>query len=226
MNAGEVLEQLDRCDRDLNFPGLANVNYPMAATRLTAFRSSEEWLLAFEVVAFGVKEGAFVDIIYAYGNRVSKPGWQAQVPVLEPTPGSPIWDRNGNFLLDLSAFEVSIRGKKRTFGATSRDRSRAGIAPGAEMPPALQLIRFLAFLIPSELLLSDEEILDTSGRQATSLTRFIQLESWGHPDSSNGQSPSSSTCLRALAEALASNNVGHYECPKTEHNTTWRHWDA
>jgi len=226
MDERDILGQLDARDRDLDFPGLANVNYPLATARLTAFRGPDEWLIAFEIIAYAVKEGGFVNVVFAYGNRLEEPGWQTQIPVVTPAPNQPIWDRKGEFLLDLSDFQVEVRGSKQTFSPTANDYARAGIRPDSEMAPPLQLIRFLAYLRPGQLFLTDSELLEAVGAKDSKAQRFLQLDDWRHPDATEDERPSTSPCLRTLAKALAAGNASLYECSDQAKNTHWSNWDV
>lgn len=226
MTEREILDELDQQARQSNFPGLGNTNYPLAKARLTAFRSPSEWLMTFELVAYGEKEAEFVDVVHAYGNRVDGPGWRGQVPVVTPAAGHPMWDDDGNFLLDLSDFEVVVRGKPERFTPSARDYARAGIRADADMPPPLELIRFLAHLAPGRLFLTDAELLEAAGRTGSGLKRFLQLDDWHHPDPIEKELPSTTPCLRRLAEALANNDPSRYACPDKEKNTHWSHWEV
>ena len=72
----EILETLDFYAKDMNFPTFENNNFPATDMRLTVFRSNNEWLLVFEVIAFANSQNFFVNIIYAYGNKLSEQGMQ------------------------------------------------------------------------------------------------------------------------------------------------------
>jgi hypothetical protein len=217
-----ILEQMDNYAKSFDFPTLNNWHWRMGKARLTSFLGADEWLVVFEVVGFDVKSYAFENVIYAYGNKIDKPGFQTGIDVLEQPPDKPFEDDEGNTLINLSNFSVIIKGEERHFSPTAEDYVHAGILPHLEMEPAAKVLRWLCFLLPDEFLLTDAEILHLL--QRPELDRFLQLNEWAHPDVAAEELPSQNPCMRSLAKAIAQREPALYECPEDKMNTHWSNW--
>lgn len=216
----DILIQLN----DYYFPMLDRDDRILSDTRLTAFRGTDEWLIAFELVSLFYSQGWFVNDVYAYGNQIPKTGYVFSKAILEPAPGKPCWDPETGDLLDIWDFAVLINGQEHHFSPSREDYIRAGIDPEAEWPAELKMLRLLCFLMPEAFFLSDEELL-TECNSPSRPPRFLQLADWWHPDVAAGELPSQNPCLRSLARALAYNDPALYICPQDKVNTHWSHWD-
>jgi hypothetical protein len=220
----EILDQLDAAAAEYNFPMLDNAYLRNAGIRLTVFRSPQEWLLVFEELAVSQPHG-FVDVVSAYGNRVTEPGTQEAVTLAEEEEGQ-VWDENHTFLLDPSDFTVMLRSGEHRFQPSAEDYRRVGVEPGADMPDAVRVLRLLAATMPEELYRSDDELLAICGRGDAGLNRFLQLDGWHHPDLANDEMPSDNECFRSLARALSVGDSHLYVCPQDIWNTHWSNWEA
>ena len=224
--ASQILRQLDRSARAFEFPMLDNAYVRLADVRLTAFRSPSEWLIAFEDIAL-FQERTFANTVSAYGNEIARPGTQLGIDdLITPAPGHPIWDEDGNFLLDSWDFTIAIDGKVRRFTPSREDYARAGVDVDAGGPDAAKMLRLLTVLVPDELFLSDARLLEVCGRADASLKRFLQLDDWQHPDIADDELPRDSICLRNLAAALAAGDADAYACPEELFNTHWSNWNV
>jgi hypothetical protein len=219
-----ILDQLDVYAKEYNFPMLDNAYLNHADVRLTAFRSSSEWAILFEEIAFSEWHG-FINDVSAYGNKIKKPGTQGPTIIISELPGNPIWDDDGNFLLNRYSFEVMIQGKARSFRVSPEDYQRAGIDVNSKMSAPAQLLRLLAFSIPNDFFMTDRMLLSKCGRTNSSLKKFIQLEDWYHPDIANDELPSENVCFQNLAHSIAKNNKDIYVCPHELLNTHWSNWE-
>lgn len=217
-----MLEQMDRRAADYDFPILDNVNYPFARARLGAYRSEDEWLVTFQVLAWEADSPVFVDQLFAFGNRLRKPGLRSADEIVQESARRPLVDDDGEFAGDLHDFTVVIRGRERHMTPSSEEYSAAGINLRSRMPAMLKLIRLLAHQIPDELFIPEGEVPKQCGRRG--LSSFLQLGEWEHPDVTGGKAPSASGCLRSLAAALAAGDRDRYECPEKRHNTHWSRW--
>lgn len=220
----DILEQFDSYAREYDFPMLNNVYFYNADARLTAFRSSSEWLIVFQEIALSQKHG-FINSISAYGNKIDKTGTQQAITVISGLPSKPIWDDDNNFLLDKWDFEMVINGAVRHFTPSPEDYKRAKIDVHSNMPAPVQVLRFLSSILSNGLFIKDDELLYICDRAGSDLEKFIQLEDWYHPDIAADELPSHSVCLRNLARAIAINDKNVYVCPKDRLNTHWSNWD-
>lgn len=223
MTKEEILKQLDDCAREYRFPMLNNIYSPNADIRLTSFHSPSEWLIVFEEITV-YKKMSFSNIISAYGNGFDNPILK-MIKVIQGLPDNPIWDDDGNFLLDRFNFCISIKGKKKSFNPLPGDYQHAGVDIDSDIDPPLQILRLLTNIEPELFFLSDKEILTSIGRQSKGFTRFIQLNEWFHPDIAMDELPSENECFQKLASAIAENNIKLYTCPKNKFNTHWSNWD-
>ena len=221
----EILDQLDRHAEEYDFPMLNNVYFGNADVRLTAFRSSSEWLILFQEIAVSYKQTSFVNAVSAYGNKLGTPGTQQAVAVISAFPESPMWDYNNNFLLNLYDFEVIIGGRARNFTPSQEDYRVAGIDVESNMETSAKVLRLLTYLIPGELFMQDDQLLGICGKNKSDLRKFLQIEDWCHPDLADDELPSQSICFQSLATAIAENNESLYACSEDGWNTHWSHWE-
>lgn len=219
----DILEQLDYYAGKYDFPAFDNSNYPATAMRLTAFRSSSEWLIVFEDIACDINQGLFVHMTYAYGNTIDRPGLQSVYEIIKEPEDKPFWDDRQNFLLDPWNFVVMIGGKPMKFSPSINDYERAGMDI-SNMNTMLRTMRLLFVLIPDELFLSDQRLLEICHKSKSNLERFIKLVNWSHPDIVGGEKPSENICLQSLAHSLSA-NTQTYRCPETSINTHWSYWE-
>lgn len=214
------------------FPDLTPVDFAYARARLTAFRSSNEWLTVFEVFGFQFEGGLCMIDIKAYGDKVSRSKHSFSVGTVTPPKGRPNfpyfdYDDEGKILLDPLNFVLEVKGKRHHFTPTVEEYRRLGIDLNhmvlKQFDPIIKVIRLLAYAIPDEVFLSDAELLEHLGRPRN-LPRFLQLYDWRHPDYRLKEKLSDSPCLRTLARALAQSNPKLYECPGDLVNTHWSNW--
>lgn len=221
----DIISLLDECAENYNFPILNNVDIDLAGIRLTAFRGTDEWLVVFEEIEV-FRRQSFVNGLFAYGNKLSKVGVQGSDDlVLLASAGAPLWDEVGDFQLDPRDFRIraSHSGTEYHFTPSAQDYHRAGVDLNGDGEAAAKVLRFLVHEIPTELYASDDRLLSLCGRGET-LTRFLQLEGWRHPDIADDELPSDSPCFQSLANALVTGDPAAYECDPAEWNTHWSAW--
>ncbi|MGB0386625.1 MAG: DUF7003 family protein [Ardenticatenaceae bacterium] len=218
----DILRQLDATFDELEFPAFINAYYPSAGMRITSFQNESEWLITIDNLVYSVKERLFFNMIFAFGNHISSPGYQSVSEVVTCVPNSPMWDEKGIFLLDLFEFTVKIRGAVKPFSVSSRHYRQAKINLKSDMDPALRMLRLLANLVPDELFLSNQGLLEACHRPH--LPRFIQLKQWHHPSQYEREFPSQTICFQSLAQAIAENEPDLYTCPEPI-NSHWSDWE-
>ena len=220
-----VLRQWDRCDNDGILPFLTtDENSAYGCGRLSAFRSSGEWLTTFEILSYVVGVCEYVCIVYSYGNRVKKHlEW---LDFLHPSPKHAIGDRG--WLPNPRDFEVRLHKEHLALRPTCEQYAEAGIDLNTPISGDLstdrhiQILRVLpTVLSPSALFLPSRCLLAELGRPTT-LPVFLQVYGWHHPEFR--RKPSENPCLRSLAHALAEDQPSLYKCPTHLINTHWSHW--
>jgi hypothetical protein len=219
----DILRQLDMTFDNLEFPAFINAYYPSAGMRLTAFRSEDEWLITIDDLVFSVKERLFFNMVFAFGNKITRQGYQSVSEVLSEAPNSHRWHHKEEFTLDMWDFTVKIRRHSRQFSVSARDYRKAQINLQADMDPALRMLRLLASLVPDELFLSDDGLLAACNR--VNLPRFIQLKEWHHPSQYEREFPSQTICFQSLAQAIAENKPDLYRCLEPI-NSHWSSWES
>lgn len=225
IRASQILRQLDRYAEEFDFPMLDNVYVQLADVRLTAFRSPSEWLIVFEEVCL-FQSHTFMNAVSAYGNKVEEPGAQLAVDdVITPAPGHPIWDDEGNFMLDPTNFEIQINGQTQSFTPSREDYERASLDLDSDVPDAVNILRLLTAQMPDQFLLDDARLLEICGRNDASLHRVLQLDDWYHPDVAADELPSENDCFRSLAKAIVEDDASSYSCPEESFNTHWSNWE-
>lgn len=223
----EILDQMDKCAEEFNFPILNNINSHLVDIKLTSFRSFEEWLIVFEEVAL-FQETMFMNTVSAYGNKVRSPGVQLGIDdIIQPVAGQPIFDEDGTLGLDLFDFEIKINGKKKRFSPTKADYRAVKInLQKRDVPDAAKLFRYLVATVPEEFFQLEKKLLQISGRKESNLKVFLRLDDWHHPDVADGELPSESISFKSLAAALVSGDPNLYSCPSKLQNTHWSNWKS
>lgn len=227
MNTRQILEDLDKHAAEFNFPVLDNAYVEFAATRLSAFRGAEDWLIVFEVLGFSTKEVGFVDDLYAYGSCVAKGGFAgAEVP-LASLPQQPLFDAETNeCIADWSRWSVSVGGEKMSFAPTREEYAEAGITidrgPGPGTLAEVKLLRFLVHRLgESRLFMSDQTLL-SHFPMCKDVSKFVQTTRWQHRDVADEERPSKNISIRSLVEALAQRDPSLFE--QGHPNTDWKFW--
>src|SRR5579859_4605788 len=72
-----IVEIFDKHAAEYNFPALDNSYFHLADARLSAFCSTEDWAVTFELVGWAENELAFVCDVYAFGSCVRPEGLQS-----------------------------------------------------------------------------------------------------------------------------------------------------
>ena len=200
-SADGILSQLDNYAMHFDFPVLNNVHLRLADTKLNIFRSSEEWLMVFEIIAYDVRAHEFVNTIYAFGNKLLSPGFQTSVEIMREAVGFPLEDEEGNSIIDIQDFTVLINDTICNYHPTQEQMLASGIEQPAEMPSEAQLLRLVCFLEPNRFFIPQAELLLLLRKSY--LAGFMDLYDWHHPDVAQGEIPSQNSCFQSLAESIA-----------------------
>ena len=224
----DVLKVLDDTAKAKLFPVLDNFNNYMASVRLTIYCSPNYWMFIFEIVGYGAPENEFVDHIYMIGNCLENHAKISEEIFVVETESDSIWDREkGEWLADWKKWQIVVRGKVYKFQPTLEEYEKAGIKitnkkGGLGSLRQDKLIRFLVFKLKDKLFCTDKELKKLLPQK--SLTKFIRIEEWCHPDIRKNELPSQVLFFQKLAESLV---IGVKAIPSDtlkNPNTHWSNW--
>ncbi len=227
MNTNQILKNLDDHATEFNFPVLDNAYVEFAAARLTAFRSAQDWLIAFEILGFSTREVAFVDDLYAYGSCVTKGGFTGEELPLSSADEQPLIDAETNdCIADWSSWSIKVHGTTMSFSPTRDDYAQAGIimdrSPGPGSLSEIEMMRFLVHRLGEKPLFMSDQVLLSHFPACKDLPKFLQTTQWQHPDVADGEQPSKNISIRSLVFALARQDLSVFAQGRA--NTHWEFW--
>ena len=214
-HAKDILTVWDECAASFTFPMLDNGYFYLAATRLSLFRSAQDWAMVIEVFGFSPRSGLPDTNIYTFASRLhdrneadkfANP--EAYERYLRNNPHNemhfafPIeegpWQEEpySEFVAE-NATSVIIRGEQTPI-PSPEELQRNGIAL-AHLPKVhvSELCRYLAAV-------KREKVLATPQERRISILpemeQLMQLEEWHHPDLAAGEPPSATETFRQLAD--------------------------
>lgn len=234
----DILAALDKCAEQFTFPMLDNGYVYPAATRLSLYRSPDDWSMVIEIFGFSPRSGLPDVHIYTFASRlvraksvndyVSRQAYEKYLANNEHNESTFIYpieeggwlDTEDSELLAAGASTVMVRGQPMD-APPLREYGAHGIA--LQDPPHVYVFEFCRLLAAS----AREKVLATADERRKcippDLVQIMQLEEWDHPDLGSGELPSSSSTFKSLAEILAHGNVAGYR-PSGEPNTHWKNW--
>jgi hypothetical protein len=234
----DVLSVLDKCCDAFTFPMLDNGYVYLSATRLSLYRSEQDWAIAIEVFGFSPRSGVPDTQIYTFGSRLLRSkssadfaspqafaAYVANNPNNESTFVFPVDD--GDWL-DADNPEVLADGEHTVLVRRNPIRTPAPTEYAAkgiilENSSEVQVYEFCRWLAASH---RDSVLATPEERRScipSDLIQVLQLEEWSHPDVVNDERPSSNQTFRSLADVLISGDVSRYE-PAGAPNTHWENW--
>jgi len=235
ITAQNILEVLDGCAESFDFPMLDNGYVYLAATRLSLYRTNDEWAMVIEVFGYSPRAGIPDTAIYTFASTVcnrdipehNSPMWVSTHIANHPNDDVravfPIEEgnwRGGNELIAVGATVVTVRGCQYPIPPIEK-YAEHDIA--LEEPPCVHVFEFCRLLAD----VARDQVLATPEERrlsvSPSLPQILQLEEWCHPDLANGEIPSGSESFRQLAQVLATGRTDLYR-PAQVPNTHWRNW--
>ena len=236
IDSQQILKILDDATRAFTFPMLDNGYVYLAATRMSLFRSNEDWGLVIEVFGYSPRAGLPDTHLYTFASRlhdrdkrekyVSETAYRNYLVnnphnesrFIHPITEGPWMDSDCQELVALSG-ELHLRDV--TIPLPSRTNyAQEGIELQNDRPEVFELCRYLAAKWRDKVLASPTErrvsILPSMGQ-------ILQLEEWLHPDVVNDQLPSGCETFQGLAKVLVTGDLSHYQ-PSQEPNTHWSNW--
>jgi len=234
-----ILAILDGCCDTFTFPMLDNGYVYLAATRLSLFRSADDWAVVIEKFGFSPRAAlpdthihTFASRLHARDTRDQYVSAEAYENYLANNPNNDsrfvfpmaegAWqDAETSELVAEDAHEVVVRGNPRPIPA-QHEYERYGI--DLLEPPRVhvfELCRFLAEVVREDLLAtSDERRISV----LPEMNQIMQLEAWHHPNVVEADDrPSGSATFQQLADVLSTGDVSRYQ-PRQPPNTHWRNW--
>ncbi|HZE98218.1 MAG TPA: hypothetical protein VE981_14400 [Planctomycetota bacterium] len=238
MMADQILTILDACCGTFSFPMLDNGYIYLAATRLSLYRSPEDWALAIEVFGYSPRAGTPDVTVHTfasrlrdrnkpnqYANRAAYEAYLRDNPHNESRPFFPLgdddWqDEEDPEIVSRDAMQVTVRGKPIQLPSLT-ELARHGIEL-SERPrlTVFELARYLAAVVPQDVLATPKE------RRVSvfpELKELLVLKQWNHPDVGEDERPSGSRTFQQLARVLETGDVSLYR-PTDKPNSHWAHW--
>jgi hypothetical protein len=234
-----ILEVLDECCDACTFPMLDNGYVYLAASRLSLFRSPEDWAMVIEVFGFSPREEVPNVHIYTFASRlhdrngrdryVSDEAYEnylANNPhnesrFVHPFEGDDWQDENNAELVARGATNVLVRGRARAAPPLADYESHGIALEERSQVRVFELCRYLASS-------ARDDVLATASERRISvrpeLVQLLQLDEWNHPNVvDDAERPSCSPAFQQLASVLVTGDVGLYR-PTQPPNTHWRNW--
>lgn len=234
----EVLSVLDKCCESFTFPMLDNGYVYPAATRLSLYRSPEDWAMVIEIFGFSPRTGIPDIHIHTFASRlrreksvddyVSRQAYDSYLANNEYNESTFIYPIEEGDWLDPDDSDLMASGQEpvllRGSPLNVPRHSEYGMYEIAlQSPPRVYVFEFCRFLAAT----ARSSVLATADERRkcipADLKQVMQLEEWNHPDLVNGERPSSNATFRSLAEVLAHGSISAFQ--PTEHpNTHWKNW--
>jgi hypothetical protein len=235
----DILAILDRCCETFTFPMLDNGYVYLAATRLSLFRSPDDWAMVIEVFGFSPRAGLPDIHVHTFASRldrrdspekyVSQAAYEQyhtnnpnnDSRFFHPIAEGPWQDDENPEVVARGADKIVLRGRPYPLPATA-EYARRGI--DLEHPPEVRVFELCRFLAN----VARNDVLATPAEQRTSvlpsMTGVLQLDEWHHPDIVNpAERPSGSTTFQQLAQVLVDGDASGYR-PSAPPNTDWHNW--
>lgn len=238
-NPREILSILDRCCDAYTFPMLDNGYIYLAGTRLSLYRSTQDWAMVIEVFGFSPRAGLPDTCIQTFASRlherdtpenyVTRSAYENYLvhnPHNESRSIFPVHERpwqdaqNGELVAE-GASEVVVRNRAMRLPALE---AYSGHGIELEHAPRVQVFELCRYLAD----VAREQVLATAQERRVSIlpemSQILQLEEWHHPNVVDDEArPSGSETFRQLAQVLATGEPGLYR-PSLPANTHWRNW--
>jgi hypothetical protein len=234
----EILSIFDTCASNFTFPMLDNGYFYLAASRLTLFRSSEDWALVIETFGFSPRAGLPYIAVDTFANtlrnRNEPSNYVTQAAYEQYLANNPNNETRYVYPIDEGEWQDKDCGEyvvAESAGVKLRDTlipipsceecGKLGISTLEKgRLHVFELCRFLAET-------SREKVLATIRERRVSVTpeqkRILQLESWRHPDLVAGELPSQTETFQQLALVAETGDLWHYR-PSQPPNSHWSNW--
>jgi hypothetical protein len=239
MTTAEILKILDDCCGTFTFPMLDDGNVYLAATRLSLFRSPQDWAFVLEVFGFSPREGTPGVSVHTFASRLRNRNTPDQYPkraaydaYLRDNPYNEVrsfypivdddWqDGEDPELVSEDAMQVTVRDQQVQLPPMT-EYEKHGIR--LEEAPRIRVYELCRYLAAVE----RQRVLATVKERRVSIfpemKELLLLGEWNHPDVvEEDVRPSASRTFSQLARVLETGDINLYR--RTEKpNTHWSHW--
>jgi hypothetical protein len=236
----DILSVLDQCCENYVFPMLDNGYVYLAATRMSLYRSSEDWAMVIEVFGFSPRSGIPDTHVHTfasrlcnrnletdYVNREAYENYLVHNPHNESRFVYPIeegeWQdaENLEWVANDGGFELTLRGRVIRTPSRADCHTHRIVPIDKDRLHTFELCRILAAT-------HREDVLATAAERRANvrpeMEQILQLEEWHHPDVVDSQHrPSNSESFQQLVKVLTSGDTTHYR-PALDPNTHWINW--
>lgn len=237
-SAEKILKVLDGCCENFTFPMLDNGYVYPAATRLTLFRSRDDWAIAIEVFGFSPRSGMPDTAIYSFSSRplrqktpdqyVSRQAYEQaladhpydELQFVYPVETGDWQDAEDTESLAKDAREVTVRGQALQLPPPEQYAGFGIELENAPQVAVFEMCRYLAGARRNLVLATDDE---RRCSVPAELKPILQLDEWNHPDLAGQETASDSETFQQLAQVLTTGNTNLYQ-PSLPPNTHWSHW--
>ena len=231
-----ILEVLDACAEEFTFPALDNGYVYLAATKMSVYRSGDDWAIVIEVFGFSPRSGdpdvqisTFSSKLHDRNPSSNYVTEEAYKNYLDSNPYNesrfiyPISNSEWQDEEDLESVKIGGKYMLRNNEAIIPENAafqEAGIDLEDETPLTYEFCRLIAAK-------HRDQVLCTEAERRVSISPELELiqklDEWNHPDISGGELPSSSETFKLIAEMLETGNVEGYK-PTKKQNTHWDNW--
>lgn len=216
MEANLILKTLDKYAEDYNFPVLDNYNFDLAQCRLSVYRSTDKWLIVFEIV--GVNANLFIaNDLFVYGSNAKQQGIIISIDdIVSSENGEDLFDDDGEFLVDPLHLNLMINGEPLCLKPEADEYNNLDLSIQPFTPTKLS--RYLSSVCKEKFWL-DREMLSEEIELSDKLNLFYQTEEWAHIDE---EIPSENKFFQSLAKAIELNDASIID--NSNSNTHWSNW--
>jgi hypothetical protein len=234
MTAAQILDVLDDACRRNCFPVLDNGYVFPAATRLSLYRSPDDWAMTIEVFGFSPRARMPDTGIYTFGSRIERTKTPANYVTPEAfdsyvaaNPHNEMTFVHPIDALDIGEKEEVLENSSLVLRGTElpvptlAEIAAAGITPSE--PPHVMVFELCRWLAADD---RDLVLAANAERRQNipyALQQIFWLEEWNHPDIAGGKLASNSQAFRQLAAVLETGALTHYR-PTVPPNTHWSNW--
>ncbi len=231
-----ILGVLDSCAEEFTFPVLDNGYVYLAATRMSAYRSNQDWAIVIEVFGFSPRSGDPDVQIYTFSSKlhdrnlpsdyVTEEAYNNYLnsnPYNESRFINPISNSDWQDEEDLEYVKSGEKCILRENDIIIPDFAafqEAGIELEEENPLTFEFCRFLAAKYRDQVLCTEAE---RRASVSPELELVLLLDEWSHPDISDGELPSTYESFQLIAKMLETGNMQVFK-PSKKPNTHWENW--
>ncbi len=235
----DILRVLDACCDAFTFPMLDNGYVYLAATRLSAYRSTEDWHIAIEVFGFSPRAGVPDTCLYNFGSNLKNRRKADDFVVSEayenylrvnprnetqffyPIDEGDWMEEEYGETVSSTAREIGVRGQFLPIPDPD-EYGDLGVVLGS--PPQVSVFELCRALASNhrDLVLATED--ERKHMIPDELSRLLLLDEWNHPNVVDPDSkPSGNEAFQQIARVLTTGDSGLYS-PTQPPNTHWSNW--